>query len=205
MPSHLPRRIFLLAFGGLAAAGRRTARAEAQTAAVEKLLDEGKKRFLKRIQAVNESEWDLRIGQFRHTIGEEAEHVALSENDLQRLVEEALLEGPRPSLAAPLKGKEEMLREFFTNSSVENYRPQKKLINLPEVLEYYGKANRTLMELLADSNGLDEVVYEHPNNEIGHLTGLQWFYYIAYHRLLHIKRIEARMTHEDFPRRILPG
>ena len=203
MPLHFPRRSFLIAFGGLAAAGRPPARAAAQTAAVEKLLNDGKERFLKRIQAVNNSEWNLRINQFPHTIGEEAEHVALSENDLQRVVEEALLQGPRPTLAEPLKGKEEMLREFFADSAAENYRPQKTLINIPEVLEYYGKANRSLMKLLVRSDDLDETVYEHPNDEIGYLTGRQWFYYIAYHRLRHIEQIEAVMSHEDFPRRIL--
>lgn len=202
MPLHFPRRSFLIAFGGLAAAGRPPARAAAQTAAVEKLLNDGKERFLKRIQAVNNSEWNLRINQFPHTIGEEAEHVALSENDLQRVVEEALLQGPRPTLAEPLKGKEEMLREFFADSAAENYRPQKTLINIPEVLEYYGKANRSLMKLLVRSDDLDETVYEHPNDEIGYLTGRQWFYYIAYHRLRHIEQIEAVMSHEDFPRRI---
>lgn len=205
MPLHFPRRSFLLAFGGLAAAGRPTAWAAAQTVAVEKLLNDGKERFLKRIQAVNDSEWNLRIDQFPHTIGEKAEHVALSENDLQRVVEEALLQGPRPTLAEPLKGKEDMLREFFADSAAENYRPQKTLINLPEVLEYYGKANRSLMELLAGSDDLDETVYEHPDDEIGYLTGRQWFYYIAYHRLRHIEQIEAVMSHEDFPRRILPA
>lgn len=203
MPLHFPRRSFLIAFGGLVAAGRPPSRAAAQTAAVEKLLNDGKERFLKRIQAVNDSEWNLRINQFPHTIGEEAEHVALSENDLQRVVEEALLQGPRPTLAEPLKGKEEMLREFFADSAAENYRPQKTLINIPEVLEYYGKANRSLMKLLVRSDDLDETVYEHPNDEIGYLTGRQWFYYIAYHRLRHIEQIEAVMSHEDFPRRIL--
>ena len=76
-------------------------------------------------------------------------------------------------------------------------------INLPEVLEYCGKANRSLMELLAGSDDLDETVYEHPDDEIGYLTGRQWFYYIAYHRLRHIEQIEAVMSHENFPRRIL--
>ena len=205
MSSHLSRRSFLFssaALGGIVCAGRPPARAEAQTAAVEKLLDEGKERFLERIQAVGDGEWNLRLGGIRRTIGEEAEHVALSENDLQTLVAQALAEGPRPTLAAPLKGKEEMLREFFADRSDENYMSKKKLISLPEVLEYYGKANRKLMRLLADSEGLEEAVYEHPNDEIGYLTGLQWFYYIAYHRLLHIRRIEAVMAHEDFPRRV---
>ncbi len=208
MPAHFSRRSFLLssaALGGIAAAGRSPARAEAQIAAVEKLLNDGKERFLERIQSVSDSEWNLRIGEFRRTVGEEAEHVALSENDLQQLVAKALQEGLRPTLAAPLEGKEEMLREFFAKNTAENYRPRKTLISLPEVLEYYGKANRKLMRLLADSEGLGEAVYEHPNDEIGYLTGLQWFYYIAYHRLLHTKRIEAVMAHEDFPRRVRPA
>ncbi len=202
----IPRRFFLLssaALGGFAASGRARAQTEARIDAVAELLDEGKERFLGLIRSVRDSEWNLLIPPFRHAIGEEAEHVALSENALQTQVTAALAEGPRPTLAAPLKGKEEMLRKFFAENTAENFFPRKTLITLPEVLEYYGKANRKLMRLLADSEGLDEAVHEHPSREIGYLTGLQWFYYIAYHRRLHSDRIEAIMGHEDFPRRAL--
>lgn len=204
MSSRPSRRTFLIAagaLGGFAAAERSPAQTKSQIAAIEKLLNDGKEQFLELIQSVRDSEWNLRVPQIRHTIGEEAEHVALSENELQKQVKLALQEGPRATLAEPLKGKEEELREFFAGNTAENFRPPQTLINLPEVLEYYGKANRNLMKLLADSEGLNEAVCEHPNREIGYLTGLQWFYYIAYHRLRHINQIKAVMAHEDFPRR----
>ncbi len=203
MPVRTSRRSFLLAAGALAGfpGGRSAAQNPARTAAVEKLLNEGKERFLNRIRSVRDSEWNLRVGELEHSIGQEAEHVALSENELQTQVTAALAEGPRPTLATPLEDKQEMLRKFFAENAVENFRPRNKLISLPEVLEYYAKANRKLMRLLADAENLGEAVHEHPNDAIGYLTGLQWFYYIAYHRLSHIKRIEAVMAHRDFPRR----
>lgn len=173
--------------------------------AVEKLLDDGKQQFLELIQSVREDEWNFRVGQIRHTIGEEAEHIALSENDLQKQVRQALEKGPRPSMARPLKGKEDVLKEFFAENSAESFRPKQTLINVAEILEYYTKANRGLMRLLAESEGLSEAVLKHPSSKIGDLTGLQWFYYIAYHRLRHVNQIKAIMAHADFPRRVRPA
>ncbi len=173
--------------------------------AVENLLNDGSQQFLELIQSVREDEWNFRIRQIRHTIGEEAEHAALSENDLQKQVKLALQKGPRPSLASPLKGKEDVLKEFFAENVAESFRAKKTLINVEEILEYYAKANRGLMRLLASSEGLGEAVHKHPSEKIGNLTGLQWFYYIAYHRLRHINQIKAIMAHADFPRRVRPA
>ncbi len=138
--------------------------------AVENLLNDGSQQFLELIQSVREDEWNFRIRQIRHTIGEE-----------------------------------DVLKEFFTENVAESFRAKKTLINVEEILEYYAKANRGLMRLLASSEGLGEAVHKHPSEKIGNLTGLQWFYYIAYHRLRHINQIKAIMAHADFPRRVRPA
>ncbi len=208
MPIIWSRRLFLIsssALGGIASSGRSIAQTTSQIMAVEKLLNDGSQQFLDLIQSVREDEWNFRIRQIRHTIGEEAEHAALSENDLQKQVKLALEKGPRPSLASPLKGKEDVLKEFFAENVAEAFRARKTLINVAEILEYYAKANRGLMRLLASSEGLGKAVYKHPSEKIGDLTGLQWFYYIAYHRLRHINQIKAIMAHADFPRRVRPA
>ena len=79
------------------------AQTDAQREAAAKLLDEGKERFLELIESVTEEQWNFRVATAAHTIGEEAEHIALSENELPRVVQQALRKAPNPAKAKSLK------------------------------------------------------------------------------------------------------
>lgn len=168
---------------------------------IAKLLEAGQREFLDLIEPLDEKQWNFRTPTIRHTVGEEAEHLALSENELQRVIRDAKSD---PEAARALTDKQEQVKEILLNPDepAENFKPLSKLINKSEVLEFYGQAYRKLMRLLESSENLNERVYKHPNDKIGELNGLQWFYYIAYHRSRHIEQIRAVMAHPDFPGRV---
>jgi hypothetical protein len=170
---------------------------------IQKLLEAGKKRFLDTIDKVTDEQWNARLPEHHHTIGHEAEHIALSENDLQQVIQLAMESPEQPEAPQRLKGKIAVVEELLLgkDAAAEGYRPPEKMINKSEVLEFYGAANRKLMALLDSSRGepLAKHVYVHPKEEIGELNALQWFYYIAHHRERHIRQIEALLANPAMP------
>ncbi|MEZ5364842.1 MAG: DinB family protein [Bryobacterales bacterium] len=194
-------------FSCFLAAGLLAASAPAQTKAdydkIEKLLNDGKEEFLNLLDKVTEEQWNVHAPNIRHSIGEEAEHIALSENDLQQVILGALRSPEQPAAPQRLAGKLDVVREVLLGKDAvaEAYKPPKKIINKAEVLEFYTAGNRKLMALLESCRDkpLAQHVYVHPSAKIGELDGLQWFYYIAYHRERHIRQIEALLKNPAIP------
>ena len=179
------------------------AQTKAEFDKVQKILEDGKKRFLELIDKTTDEQWNARAPGIRHSIGEEAEHIALSENDLQQVVLGSLRSPEQPAAVERLKGKVATIQEVLLGEDAvaEAFDSQGKIVNRTELLEFYGAANRKLMALLESSREkpMAKHVYVHPNDKIGELNGLQWFYYIAYHRERHIRQIEALLVHPAIP------
>ena len=179
------------------------AQTQAEFDKIEKILEDGKKRFLELIDKTTDEQWGARAPGIRHSIGEEAEHIALSENELQQVVMSALRSPEQPAAVERLKGKVDVVHEVLLGEDAvaEAFDAQGKIVNKAELNEFYAAANRKLMNLLESSREkpLAKHVYVHPNPKIGELNGLQWFYYIAYHRERHIRQIEALLIHPAIP------
>lgn len=180
-----------------------SAQTKAELDKIAKILDDGKKHFLELVNKVTDEQWNAHAPGIRHSIGEEAEHIALSENELQQVILAALRSPEQPAAPERLKGKVAVIEEVLLGKDAvaEGYDPPKKLINRGEVLEFYAAANRKLTALLESSREtpIAQHVYVHPNEKIGELNGLQWFYYIAYHRERHIRQMEALLVHPAIP------
>ena len=189
---------------GIALAVPAFPQSQAEIDKAAKVLEDGANRFRAIVESTSEEQWNFKGQGVLHSIGEEAEHIALSENDLQQIVTKALAREPEPERAAELAGKEEQVKTILTDGEklAENFRPKGKLINKDEVKEFYGAANAKLMRLLSSSKELGTHLFRHPSKDFEWLTGLQWFYYIAYHRERHILQIEAIRKHPDFPGRV---
>jgi hypothetical protein len=170
---------------------------------IEALLKQSANEFLAVIDNVNAEQWNFKAGNIRHRIGEEAEHVCFSEQELQKVLQAALKVND-PKKTAELKGKEEEVRELMLGAKkgAENFRPRGRINSKLEVLEYFNAAHNKLLQLLAGAQGLDSGYYKHPNKDYGELTTRQWFYYIAYHKQRHVKQIEAIKAHPDYPGRV---
>ncbi len=171
---------------------------------VAKLLRESAEQFLAVIEDVDEEQWNFKGSGLRHSIGEEAEHVAFAEQELQQVILKALQDKAEPEKAKKLAGKEELVREKMLDpdKTAESYKRREKLNSKLEVLEYFGAAHKKLIQQLQGSRNLEVQIYRHPVAEYGDLTALQWFYYIAYHKLRHCKQIEIIKSHADYPSRV---
>lgn len=195
---------FVLALCSTAMSSSAYAQEAAAKAKVEELLKQSAKEFLAVINDVNEEQWNFKGNGIRHSIGEEAEHVSFAEQELQRVILNALKAAADPKRAAGLKGKEAKVRSLMLEAqkSAENYQPRGRLNSKLEVLEYFPIAHNKLLQLLAGSQDLSTHLYKHPNKDYGELTALQWFYYVAYHKQRHIQQIKAIQAHQDYPGRV---
>ena len=200
-----PRSFLTCCLALMALAHIGTAPAAAQTdakvqAALKELKASGET-FLKLIEPLTQEQWDFRPQGIRRSIGNEAEHVALSENDLQRVVQRALDAAADPTKAKELAGKEKEVKDQMLNPerNAEFFKVPGRLNSKAEVQEFFQRAHRNAIQLLESSEDLDTHIHEHPNEKYGELTGVQWFYYITYHKLRHCNQIKAIMARPDFP------
>ena len=178
------------------------AQTKAEIAEADKLLRDGSKRFLAVVEGLTPEQWNAKVGTMQHSIGEEAEHIALSENDLQSVILQAMQAAPVPGSTERLAGKQKTIHDVLLGEeSAENYKSPNKIASKSELMEYYPLVHKKLIALWEQSKDkpMGEHVYEHPSEKIRDLNALHWFYYIAYHREKHIRQIEKLKAHPDFP------
>ena len=198
---------FLPLLAGLLVVAGPVSRAPAQTPseteAVLKVHQEAHETFLKLIENISNEQWRFKTSKLSHTIGEEAEHIALAENDLQKVILRALDSEKDLAKAEALAGKENKVRRLMLSPQrrAESFKPPNRLKSKAEVHEFYRRAHRSLLRGIEAKPELEGYIYEHPNKKLqyGELTALQWYYYIAYHKLRHCEQIKEIMAQPDFP------
>jgi len=196
------KRLALLVFAcSLGVVAPASAQSDAEIAKIRKVLADGSARFMKIIETVTDDQWSVRVSGIAHTIGEEVEHIALSENDLLQIVDRALQKEAEPGASERLADKEGTIHEIMLgeDATAERFKYKDKIADRRDFMEYYPPAHERLMQKLDSSADLGQHVYRHPNSKIGELTGVQWFYYVAYHRERHVRQIEAILAHPDLP------
>lgn len=173
------------------------AQSKAEIEKVAKLLDDGAERFTALVAQVTDEQWNYRVPGIAHTLGEEIEHVSLSEHELPRVVDRALTSPAEPGMENPAKVEE--LREFFLgkDARAENFKAQNKVVNRAEYEELFGPAHDRMMAKLRGSENLSQHFFR--VSRFGKLSGLQLFYYMAFHRERHIRQMEALLAHPDMP------
>jgi vacuolar-type H+-ATPase catalytic subunit A/Vma1 len=183
-------------FGGLA-----VAQDAAQIEAARKTMEEAGKKFLGLIQGLTAEQWNFKPATGRHSIGEEAEHIALAENDLQQVIQQVMESPKNLEMAKKLAGKEKKVRDLMlsANTNPENFKSPEKLKTLPEVLEYFNRAHGRALKALVSTPDLSAHVLNHPHPDYRSLTAYQWYFYVAYHNLRHCKQIEEVMAEAKFP------
>jgi hypothetical protein len=159
--------------------------------------------FMALITDLSGEQWTFHSAQSRRTIGEEAEHIALSEYELVQnvILERAVKRPKQPELAKNLAGKEQKIKERMLDpkGAVERYEPKARLKTKAEVLEFFERAHRQNLKSLQATPELGLHVARHPHPDYADMTALQWFYYVAYHNTRHGNQIKAIMADPAFP------
>ena len=181
--------------------GAAALRAEASVDDVEKRLKAFGDRVNALLDRTDSVYWQFKPSGFRHSLGEEMEHLALAHQDLQGVFSRALKKGEQAEKAKALAGKEEFLRERMLDpdNKAESYKVKDILQSKAEVAEYFNSAQRKALEVIRVVPDPSLYVYKHPSETYGELTGLQWLYYLIYHGERHATWIEKMLAHPEFP------
>ena len=180
--------------------GAAALQAEASVDDVEKRLKALGDHVNALLDRTDEVYWRFKPAGFRHSIGEEMEHLALAHQDLQGMFVKALKKGEQAEKAEILSGKEEFLRERMLDpdNKAESYKVKNILRSKAEVAEYFKTAHRKALDVIRVVPNPGLYVYKHPSATYGELTGLQWLYYLVYHGERHAIWIEKMLDHPEF-------
>jgi len=171
-------------------------------AEVRAVLVKAMDQFEKALAGVSAAQWTYKAPNQKHTIGALAEHAALSTNDLPRMAQRAVDAGPNPDLAATLGGQTKVVRDVMLSveQPPENFRPIGRLATRADVEEYFPQARSKALFVLDSAKRLEYSVERHPSDRIGSLTGVQWFYYIAYLLQAHTEQIGRIKADPGYPK-----
>lgn len=162
-------------------------------ATVKETLEESAENFVNVLAPVEQVDWQFRPNGYRHSIGEVAEHAALSHQSLQNLVMKAMASPSRAEFADGLLNKYDLIRRHMLDTPLrtENFSGKNILRTKAEVIEYFQMAHKKAMNILNEtsSRSLSTHIYRHPRPLYGHLTALQWMYYLGSHTQRHVKQI----------------
>ncbi|MDA0207101.1 MAG: DinB family protein [Acidobacteria bacterium] len=171
-------------------------------AEVRALLVKVSDQFQEALAGISEQQWNYKAPTQKHAIGALAEHAALSANDLQKMVQRALEAGPNPELAATLTGQTKVVRDVMLSveQPPENFRPSGRLVTKADIDEYFPQARTKALYQLDSAKYLELSVARHPSKRIRDLTGVQWFYYIAYLLQAHTEQIGRIKADPGYPK-----
>lgn len=195
--------VFLLLAAGMAwgADGKLTTEERAKAI---KYLKDSQKEFLDLVEKVSDEQWKYKPSPERWSVGETAEHIALSEGLIFGAVLGALQSPANPDAEAKTKGKTEFLEKILVDRT--------RKASAPEAIVPTGKTRAEIMKLFTESRAktlkfaeetqapLKDHTYDHPFPVFGTLNAYQWLVYVPLHNLRHNLQIAEVKASEGFPK-----
>jgi len=178
---------------------------EEKAKAIKMLLD-SQTEFLSYVEKLSDAQWNARPIPFKWTVGETAEHIALSEGLLFGAMERALAAPINPDWETKSAGKEKILDNVLAArmgkaQAPEPIQPLKRKMSRAEIMTMYkdGRA-KTLKFIETTDQPLKAHTLDHPFPVFGTLNAYQWLLYIPAHNLRHNKQIAEVMSNPAFPK-----
>jgi uncharacterized damage-inducible protein DinB len=178
---------------------------EEKAKAIKMLLD-SQTEFLSYVEKLSDAQWNARPIPFKWTVGETAEHIALSEGLLFGAMERALAAPINPDWETKSAGKERILDNVLAArmgkaQAPEPIQPLKRKMSRAEIMTMFkdGRA-KTLKFIETTDQPLKAHTLDHPFPVFGTLNAYQWLLYIPAHNLRHNKQIAEVMSNAAFPK-----
>jgi len=169
-----------------------------------KYLKDSQKEFLDAVEKVSDAQWNYKQSPERWSVGETAEHIALSEGLIFGAVQGALQSPANPEAEAKTKGKAEFLEKILVDRS--------RKASAPEAIVPTGKTRAEIMKLFKDARAktmkfaeetqlpLKDHTLEHPMPVFNTLNAYQWLIYVPLHNLRHNLQIAEVKASEGYPK-----
>jgi hypothetical protein len=171
-----------------------------------KLLNESQKEFLALVEGLNDAQWNYKPAPFKWSVGQTAEHIALSEGLLFGVVQQALNSKPNPDWETKTAGKEVNLERILAArtgraSAPGAIQPMNKPMTRAEIMAMFKERRAQSLKFIesTDASFKDHTI-DNPFPVFGTLNAYQWFLYIPQHNYRHNKQIIEVKSHPDFPK-----
>lgn len=171
-----------------------------------KALHDSQNELMSYIEKLTDQQWNARPAPFKWTVGETAEHIALSEGLLFGAMERALATPINPDWEAKTAKKEAILDGLLAGrkgkaNAPEPIQPLKRKMSRADIMTLLkdGRA-KTLTFTEQTDLPLKAHTLDHPFPVFGTLNAYQWLLYIPAHNLRHNKQIAEIMSNPAFPK-----
>lgn len=186
-----------------AADGKLTAEERAKAI---KALHDSQNELMSYIEKLTDQQWNSRPAPFKWTVGETAEHIALSEGLLFSAMERALATPVNPDWETKTAGKEAILDGLLAGrqgkaNAPEPIQPLKRKMSRADIMTLLKDSRaKTLTFTEKTDLPLKAHTLPHPFPVFGTLNAYQWLLYIPAHNLRHNKQIVEIMSNAAFPK-----
>ena len=170
-----------------------------------KMLVDSQTEFLSYVEKLSDEQWNFRPAPFKWTVGETAEHIALSEGLLFGAVERALAAPINPDWETKSAGKEPILENILAArkgkaNAPEPIQPFKRKMTRTEIMTMFKEGRAKTLKFAEQTDlPLKAHTLDHPFPIFGTLNAYQWLLYIPAHNLRHDKQIVEVMSNPKFP------
>jgi len=171
-----------------------------------KALHDSQNELMSYIEKLTDQQWNARPTPFKWTVGETAEHIALSEGLLFGAMERALSAPINPDWETKTANKEAILDNLLAGrkgkaNAPEPIQPLKRKMTRVEIMTLLkdGRA-KTLTFTEGTDLPLKAHTLDHPFPVFGTLNAYQWLLYIPAHNLRHNKQIAEIISNPAFPK-----
>ena len=171
-----------------------------------KMLHDSENEFMSQVEKLTDEQWNARPVPFKWTVGETAEHIALSEGLLFSAVQRALAAPVNPDWETKTAKKEDILDNLLAArkgkaNAPEPIQPLKRKMSRAEIMALYKESRAKSLKFIETTDlPLKAHTLDHPFPVFGTLSAYQWFLYIPAHNLRHNKQIAEIMSNPAFPK-----
>jgi uncharacterized damage-inducible protein DinB len=186
-----------------AADGKLTAEERAKTI---KALHDSQNELMSYIEKLTDQQWNARPAAFKWTVGETAEHIALSEGLLFSAMERALATPINPDWEVKTANKEAILDGLLAGrkgkaNAPEPIQPLKRKMSRADIMTMLKDSRAKTLKFTEQTDlPLKAHTLDHPFPVFGTLNAYQWLLYIPAHNLRHNKQIAEIMSNPAFPK-----
>ena len=190
---------------GLAAGDSNPRLTAEERAKVINLLRESEAQFREAVEKLSDAQWAYKPAPDRWSVGEVAEHIALTEAALFSSVEKALAEKANPDWEAKTAKKTEFIERAVPSrerrvQAPEGVRPEGKLTRAEVMSRFKEVRAKTLKFVEQTDLPLKAHTYDHPFPVFNTLNAYQWLIYIPLHHLRHNQQILEVQATTGFPK-----
>jgi uncharacterized damage-inducible protein DinB len=201
----MKRMIALMALGGVAALAfaQPLTKDERERGLTE--LQATRKLFLESVTGLSEAQWNFKPAPEVWSVGEVAEHIAVSEDTIFGMVTEKIMKGPaEPDKKAEVQGKDQIILEKVVDRSVkvqapEILRPTHRFASQQALVDHFKESrDRTIAYVANTQDDLRSHFGDHPLLKT--MDGYQWLLLLSSHSHRHTLQIEEVKANPNFPK-----